>query len=73
MKVVKHALPVAFLVVGNARVRVAHAEAHGVVEEIGEFPGGGGDCLGLAHARRQSPEKGTDNSLCLAGAHGCVA
>jgi hypothetical protein len=35
MKVVKHALPVAFFVAGNDRVRVAHAESHGVVEENG--------------------------------------
>src|SRR3954454_22833828 len=51
-KIHQDAGSVSFLVIRGAWIRVVHAVAQRIVEQYGDFSGGGGDSLGFADPRR---------------------
>ena len=62
------ALAITFFVVVLAGIRILHPEAHSVIEEHGQFPGGRGDGLGFPDAGPKTAIEGAQRRLGLSDA-----
>lgn len=71
IQILDHSVAVVLFVMIGPRVLVCHAEAHRVIEQHCNLPGGGSDRFCLANARCQSPIKGTQCSVSPPDGNGC--